>query len=953
MITKPICLFVVVASTVIPAYAQFAACGPGSGECCAANGTPGCHDQGTDCCAIVCVCDPFCCETAWDEDCASIGVHNTGCGAELLCAECLDTDADGVPDSLDVCCDTPEGLTVDDEGRPKGDIDDDCDVDLGDYALFVANLTGFKELEGLCPTSCVGVDCMGGVCVGGVCVPVDPGPVAISVNVVDPALCPGESTTLTAVATGGSGSNIFTFTTLPAGESLLAGESLTANADTATYTAPTTPPPNFARDVRVSVSEIGGSSDQVVVRISSDAPIADAGPDQTVCAGDEVRLFGGGGGIYAWTGPPGANFTPNENVQFPEVIPALAGVYTVEVADTNGCTDTDSATVTLQSPPTADAGPSQAICENDTATMAASATSASGILWSTSGDGSFDDGASLSATYTLGPGDHALGIVDLTLTASPIAPCTTATQDTMRVSLAFPSADAGADAVICSSDTVILDGMVENATASVWLGGSGLFIPDRDTLNAEYAPSAAEILAGNVTLTLVALAADACTDQDDLLITISNNPTATITHSGLCDVNGCTTCIGETNVSASIPSPGGPATIIWTVSGGNIVAGQGSTSILYNVTAAPGSSYTVSVGVDRDGCLSVGSIDVDVLADTCDDLNECTADSCSGGVCSNAPVANGTVCIDDGIECTSDVCTAGPCTHPPRAAGTACGNQGSQGLCDLGDTCNGAGSCLTNRVPNGTECRASAGDCDVAESCDGVSVNCPANGFVGAGTQCRASAGVCDVAEFCTGGSALCPANDFEPDTLECRPSAGDCDAAEFCTGFTAACPTDKVSPAGTPCGDQTSTECDNPNTCNATGQCLNRFVAPGTLCGNPIPQDICDDPDRCDGAGACSPQFKANTFECRPAGGNCDQPEFCPGNSAQCPADVLEPNTTVCRVGQDLVCDPDELCTGAAGAACPPDFVEGPGVSCDDGDGGTCDDECDGAGVCVGGVCP
>ena len=53
------------------------------------------------------------------------------------------------------------------------------------------------------------------------------------------------------------------------------------------------------------------------------------------------------------------------------------------------------------------------------------------------------------------------------------------------------------------------------------------------------------------------------------------------------------------------------------------------------------------------------------------------------------------------------------------------------------------------------------GSCDVAETCNGVSGICPADGFVSAGTQCRASAGACDTAEQCTGGGALCPGDSF------------------------------------------------------------------------------------------------------------------------------------------------------------------------------------------------
>lgn len=53
-----------------------------------------------------------------------------------------DSDGDGVPDSLDVCCDTTAGTTVDAQGRPLGDLDDDCDVDLLDYGILSMNFTG-------------------------------------------------------------------------------------------------------------------------------------------------------------------------------------------------------------------------------------------------------------------------------------------------------------------------------------------------------------------------------------------------------------------------------------------------------------------------------------------------------------------------------------------------------------------------------------------------------------------------------------------------------------------------------------------------------------------------------------------------------------------------------------------------------------------------------------------
>ncbi len=54
----------------------------------------------------------------------------------------LDDDNDGVPDVADACLNTPAPGGVDGEGRPLGDLDGDCGVDLEDYAVFQINLGG-------------------------------------------------------------------------------------------------------------------------------------------------------------------------------------------------------------------------------------------------------------------------------------------------------------------------------------------------------------------------------------------------------------------------------------------------------------------------------------------------------------------------------------------------------------------------------------------------------------------------------------------------------------------------------------------------------------------------------------------------------------------------------------------------------------------------------------------
>ena len=88
-----------------------------------------------------------------------------------------------------------------------------------------------------------------------------------------------------------------------------------------------------------------------------------------------------------------------------------------------------------------------------------------------------------------------------------------------------PTVNAGADQTFCANKQAILNGTVTGTAAStVWLGGTGAFTPGRNTLNPTYTPSTAEINAGGVKLTLVAVTSlafpcDSIKSSVNLLIT--------------------------------------------------------------------------------------------------------------------------------------------------------------------------------------------------------------------------------------------------------------------------------------------------------------------------------------------------------------------------------------------------------------------------------------------------
>ncbi|KAM4861726.1 disintegrin and metalloproteinase domain-containing protein 15 isoform 3-T3 [Thomomys bottae] len=93
---------------------------------------------------------------------------------------------------------------------------------------------------------------------------------------------------------------------------------------------------------------------------------------------------------------------------------------------------------------------------------------------------------------------------------------------------------------------------------------------------------------------------------------------------------------------------------------------------------------------------------------------------------------------------------------------------------------------------------------------------------------------------------------------------------------------------------------------------CGNMFVDPGEQCDCGFP-DACTDPccdsftcqlrpgAQCASDGPCCQncQLRPAGWQCRPPRGDCDLPEFCSGDSAQCPADVSLGDGELCADGQ------------------------------------------------------
>lgn len=171
-------------------------------------------------------------------------------------------------------------------------------------------------------------------------------------------------------------------------------------------------------------------------------------------------------------------------------------------------------------PPAAFAGEDAAICVNELFEASATAQNQSSVLWTTSGDGIFQNATILNTKYLRGNGDIANGSVTLTLTAYGFQAGWQHSDDILVTIIKQPLANAGNDTTIYYNQPLILNGVAENYSSVIWAtSGDGNFT-DPSALNPSYFPGTSDISSGQVVLTFMAHAIEPCVGSDLDMITV-------------------------------------------------------------------------------------------------------------------------------------------------------------------------------------------------------------------------------------------------------------------------------------------------------------------------------------------------------------------------------------------------------------------------------------------------
>ncbi len=352
----------------------------------------------------------------------------------------------------------------------------------------------------------------------------------------------------------------------------------------------------------LTANSCNNASDQLHATIT-ESPVANAGPDQTICVSNlAVQLNGLISGVSTtgtWVSGGTGYFTPNANtlnaIYHASAQDSLNGQVYLYLSSTNNGTcfpAIDTLSLHITPPGFVNAGPDNSVCSNnpDVPLNGIISGGASTGIWTTSGTGVFTpNNTTLTATYNSSAQDVVNGFVNLTLTATNS--CNNVFDNIMITYTPGPTANAGPDQTVCGNNAnTSLSGSYTVAGGIIWsTSGTGSFSPNPTVNNPTYIPSAEDITTGSVYLNLTTTGNGNCNaSTDSLLLTISPAP---LVDAGPNQIV-CKSSM-ETKMLGSVS--GGSSTGHWTTTGSGIFTNADDLNTTYTFSSADTSAGAISI----------------------------------------------------------------------------------------------------------------------------------------------------------------------------------------------------------------------------------------------------------------------------------------------------------------------------------------------------------------------
>ncbi len=263
-------------------------------------------------------------------------------------------------------------------------------------------------------------------------------------------------------------------------------------------------------------------------------PSAFAGDNAVVCETGSYKIPGAAVYNYfnySWT-VNGDGSLDNNSLIDPVYTPGQNDIINGRVTLTltaegkSVCPDvSDEISIFIQKLPVSDAGSDQEICKSSSFTTRGSQLNGTSYQWMTLGTGTFGNSADLVTAYYPSDDDTDSGRVHLVLKVDPLAPCLLPDYDTLLLTFIDPPViSAGNDTTICSASFIPVKAYALNSTQYEWSSsGSGTW-SNPNIITPVYFPSASDIAAGSVILTLTSRNPSCPVATDNLRLTMTPFP---------------------------------------------------------------------------------------------------------------------------------------------------------------------------------------------------------------------------------------------------------------------------------------------------------------------------------------------------------------------------------------------------------------------------------------------
>lgn len=334
-----------------------------------------------------------------------------------------------------------------------------------------------------------------------------------------------------------------------------------------------------------------------------------AGPDDYSCEGDPFNLNGTATNYESllWT-TSGTGTFDDETILDPAYTPSIEDLEmgSVELTLTvYGPTETisDDMLLMFSTTPSASAGENLAICDYESVTLEmAGAENYSELLWSTSGDGTFDDPSAMNPVYIPGEMDIMEGSATLTITAMNY-PCSDFSDEVILTIHAteIPEIDGSQEACPGTEYSYIIDEYDDHAYQWEITGGTiteGAGSPEIMVLWDSD-------VEGELVVTLTS-ELTSCSATDTMPVSVLQAPSPQV--SGM-----MTLCQGIQDVEYQTEMVEGN-TYEWMIEGGAITEGQNTNKILVTWDQAGSGMVKVIETITETGCSAESMLDIEVNA---------------------------------------------------------------------------------------------------------------------------------------------------------------------------------------------------------------------------------------------------------------------------------------------------------------------------------------------------